>query len=56
MTNTNTTNNKYGHLLDKYLEPDRLDWKTRQRGQRNPKIGMETFWTKRNLIILHWNA
>lgn len=34
---TNTANNKYGHLLDKYLEPELLDWKIKQQREKEAK-------------------
>ncbi len=37
MTNKNTANNKYGHLLDKYLEPGHLDWEAKQQREKEAK-------------------
>lgn len=40
-TNTNNTNkaakNPYGHLLDKYLDSNHVDWETRQRREEEAK-------------------
>jgi hypothetical protein len=35
--NNKTNNNPYGHLLDKYLDPEHLDWETKQQRKEEAK-------------------
>ena len=35
--NTNNNNNPYGHLLDKYLDGAHLEWRERQKREKEAK-------------------
>lgn len=50
----NTNNNHYGHLLDKYLDAEHLDWKTKQQRaeEAEKKYGHLLDYAKPNTSIL----